>query len=76
MSGSHYLYFDLKCVCDVCDRHFNSTKLLSMHKRIEHKVNGGHKCEHCDKEFTNDRTFKKHLHDAHCSGVTTRRIYY
>ena len=73
---SRYLYFNPICVCEECDRHFNSAKLLSMHKRVVHKNNGGQKCGHCDMEFTDDRALKKHLHDAHHSWETTERVYY
>jgi hypothetical protein len=47
--------------CFLCKRKFKCHKKRFEHEDIKHKINGKYKCNICDKNFINRKSFKEHI---------------
>ena len=62
--------YETEYSCDVCDRTFNSKKLIELHEKVNH---GGitHRkpptnyCTYCDMEFDNTKAVLRHMKRCH-----------
>ena len=65
-----------ECVCDICDREFNSLKLLELHLRVAHREGFRFKCDGCGEVLTSRKQIRDHVnHDTHIINLNTRSSY-
>ena len=69
MLSAHVLTHEdeVKCVCQYCDKEFMDDDSLAMHKC--NQQSGPTKCDHCDFESVDVKSFVSHLLQAHQKGA-------
>jgi hypothetical protein len=61
-------------VCPDCDRSFVALKGLVAHQASAHSTDGPVFCDGCEKDFANERTFKRHRTMGHCRPSVARQV--
>ena len=56
--------------CLKCCRNFNSSKLVQLHLKVTHNINGGIKCDICGEKFCDQRSFETHVDRYHREHVS------
>ena len=55
----------MSSICDVCDKEFNSTAGLRIHRKTVHNDTVYLPCNECPKRFTAQRNLKAHIKTIH-----------